>query len=158
MYAEQRLAGPVPAHQPPVGVHHHDQRRRGVQHRIQQPASPETGTVSRNAGATTYRFARARPIACHVRHTFGRMDLRLLDEQLAAAEEPRFRARQVWEWAARGAGSYDEMTNLPVELRERLAGEVPFSSLRRGATRRWPRTAPRRRSSRPTTAARSRPC
>ena len=36
----------------------------------------------------------------------------------------------MWEWAARGATSYDEMTNLPLELRERLAGEVPFSSLR----------------------------
>jgi 23S rRNA (adenine2503-C2)-methyltransferase len=58
------------------------------------------------------------------------MDLRLLDERIEAAEEPGFRARQVWEWAARGAGSYDEMTNLPLELRERLAGEVPFSSLR----------------------------
>ena len=58
------------------------------------------------------------------------MDLRLLDERLESAEEPRFRARQVWEWAARGAHSYDEMTNLPRQLRERLAGEVPFSSLR----------------------------
>ena len=57
------------------------------------------------------------------------MDLHLLDERLDAAEEPGFRARQVWEWAARGAGSYDEMSNLPRELRERLAGEVPFSSL-----------------------------
>jgi 23S rRNA (adenine2503-C2)-methyltransferase len=58
------------------------------------------------------------------------MDLLLLDERLAAREQPGFRARQVWEWAARGAGSYDEMTSLPLELRERLAGEVPFSSLR----------------------------
>ncbi len=54
----------------------------------------------------------------------------LLDERLAAQGEPRFRSRQVWEWAARGAGSYDEMTNLPVELRGRLADSVPFSSLR----------------------------
>jgi 23S rRNA (adenine2503-C2)-methyltransferase len=61
---------------------------------------------------------------------FFHMDLRLLDERLESAEEPGFRARQVWEWAARGAGSYDEMTNLPRALRERLAGEVPFSSLR----------------------------
>ena len=58
------------------------------------------------------------------------MDLVLLDERLAAREEPGFRARQVWEWAARGAGSYEEMTNLPLELRERLADDVPFSSLR----------------------------
>ncbi len=27
--------------------------------------------------------------------------------------EPTYRVRQVWEWAARGASSYDEMTNLP---------------------------------------------
>jgi 23S rRNA (adenine2503-C2)-methyltransferase len=57
------------------------------------------------------------------------VDLALLDERLAAAGEPRFRSRQVWEWAARGAGSYEEMTNLPVELRRRLADAVPFSSL-----------------------------
>jgi 23S rRNA (adenine2503-C2)-methyltransferase len=57
------------------------------------------------------------------------MDLLLLDERLAAAGEPRFRSRQVWEWAARGAGSYAEMTNLPLELRGRLAEAVPFSSL-----------------------------
>jgi 23S rRNA (adenine2503-C2)-methyltransferase len=58
------------------------------------------------------------------------VDLALLDEHLAAGGEPRFRSRQVWEWAARGAGSYEEMTNLPVELRRRLADAVPFSSLR----------------------------
>ncbi len=57
------------------------------------------------------------------------MDLALLDERLAASGEPDFRAHQVWEWAARGASGYDEMTNLPLALRERLAGEVPFSSL-----------------------------
>ena len=58
------------------------------------------------------------------------MDLVLLDDRLSSAEEPGFRARQVWEWAARGASSYDEMSNLPRQLRDRLAGEVPFSSLR----------------------------
>jgi 23S rRNA (adenine2503-C2)-methyltransferase len=58
------------------------------------------------------------------------MDLLLLDERLVAEGEPRFRSRQVWEWAARGAGSYAEMTNLPLELRDRLAGTVPFSSLK----------------------------
>jgi 23S rRNA (adenine2503-C2)-methyltransferase len=54
----------------------------------------------------------------------------LLQERLEARGEPGFRARQVWEWAARGAASYGEMTNLPVELRAGLAEEVPFSSLR----------------------------
>jgi 23S rRNA (adenine2503-C2)-methyltransferase len=58
------------------------------------------------------------------------VDLELLAERLHAHGEPRFRARQVWEWAARGAGSYEEMTNLPRGLRDELAREVPFSSLR----------------------------
>jgi 23S rRNA (adenine2503-C2)-methyltransferase len=58
------------------------------------------------------------------------VDLDLLNEKLATSGEPRFRADQVWEWAARGAGSYDEMTNLPLGLRESLAEDVPFSSLR----------------------------
>jgi 23S rRNA (adenine2503-C2)-methyltransferase len=57
------------------------------------------------------------------------MNLELLYETLAARGQPPFRARQVWEWAARGAGSYAEMTNLPVSLRETLQAEVPFSSL-----------------------------
>ena len=57
------------------------------------------------------------------------VDLELLESSLAEAGEPGFRADQVWEWAARGAGSYDEMTNLPGELRERLDGALPFSTL-----------------------------
>jgi 23S rRNA (adenine2503-C2)-methyltransferase len=58
------------------------------------------------------------------------MDLELLDARLASEGEPAFRARQVWQWAARGAASYREMTSVPNALRERLAEEVPFSSLR----------------------------
>jgi 23S rRNA (adenine2503-C2)-methyltransferase len=45
------------------------------------------------------------------------------------AGEPGYRTRQVWEWTARGAKSFDEMTNLPAEMRRRLADEVPFSTL-----------------------------
>src|SRR4029450_10737060 len=37
----------------------------------------------------------------------------LLDEPLAAAGEPAFRARQVWSWTARGATGYEQMTDLP---------------------------------------------
>jgi 23S rRNA (adenine2503-C2)-methyltransferase len=57
------------------------------------------------------------------------MDLQLLDQTLAAADQPAFRARQVWEWAARGASDYAQMTNLPASLREWLGENVPFSSL-----------------------------
>jgi 23S rRNA (adenine2503-C2)-methyltransferase len=55
------------------------------------------------------------------------VNLELLDEALAG--EPAYRAKQVWEWAARGAASYAEMTNLPAGLRAALAERVPFSSL-----------------------------
>jgi 23S rRNA (adenine2503-C2)-methyltransferase len=57
------------------------------------------------------------------------MDLQLLDQTLADRGEPRFRARQVWAWAARGVSGYEEMTNLPASLRDALARELPFSSL-----------------------------
>jgi 23S rRNA (adenine2503-C2)-methyltransferase len=57
------------------------------------------------------------------------VDLALLDSALAGAGQPPFRARQVWSWAARGAGGYEEMTDVPAALRARLAEEVPFSSL-----------------------------
>jgi 23S rRNA (adenine2503-C2)-methyltransferase len=57
------------------------------------------------------------------------VDLTLLEQTLSARGEPAFRARQVWEWAARGVGGYDEMTNLPRPVREELAETVPFSTL-----------------------------
>src|SRR3989441_10186894 len=57
------------------------------------------------------------------------MDLELLDKTLAEAGEPRYRARRVWEWMARGATSYDEMTNLSAVLRDLLAEQVPLTSL-----------------------------
>jgi 23S rRNA (adenine2503-C2)-methyltransferase len=65
----------------------------------------------------------------HDAATIGAVDLALLDETLDAAGQPGFRARQVWSWAARGAGGYDEMTDLPAALRAQLAERVPFSSL-----------------------------
>ncbi|HWI22015.1 MAG TPA: 23S rRNA (adenine(2503)-C(2))-methyltransferase RlmN [Baekduia sp.] len=57
------------------------------------------------------------------------MDLALLDSTLAAAGEPKFRAKQVWEWAARGVSGYDEMTNVSASLRAQLEATVPFSTL-----------------------------
>jgi 23S rRNA (adenine2503-C2)-methyltransferase len=55
------------------------------------------------------------------------MDSALLEQVLAG--EPEYRRGQIWEWAARGALGYDEMTNVPGSLRARLAEEVPFSTL-----------------------------
>jgi 23S rRNA (adenine2503-C2)-methyltransferase len=53
----------------------------------------------------------------------------LLQERLADRGEPRYRAEQVWDWAARGVAGYSEMTNLPARLRDQLEAEVPFSTL-----------------------------
>jgi 23S rRNA (adenine2503-C2)-methyltransferase len=57
------------------------------------------------------------------------MDLVLLERTLADRGEPAYRSRQVWEWAARGASSYDEMTTLSKPLRAALADAVPLSTL-----------------------------
>ena len=57
------------------------------------------------------------------------VDLKHLEERVAELGEPAYRARQVWEWAARGTSGYDAMTNVPQALREALHADVPFSTL-----------------------------
>ncbi len=55
------------------------------------------------------------------------MTLAELTEDLAALGEPRFRAGQVYTWLHRGAGSFDEMTNLSKALREKLAAQYELT-------------------------------
>lgn len=57
------------------------------------------------------------------------MDLELLTDTIEDAGEPAFRGRQVWEWIAKGAHSYEQMSNLPKALRLMLSERVPISSL-----------------------------
>ena len=57
------------------------------------------------------------------------MDLDLLDTALDDLGQPAYRGRQVWDWAARGAASFEEMTNIPAPLRAALAAAVPYSTL-----------------------------
>ena len=57
------------------------------------------------------------------------MDLVLLENLLGELGEPAYRARQVWEWTARGAPSYEAMTSLPKSLRATLDERVPLSTL-----------------------------
>jgi 23S rRNA (adenine2503-C2)-methyltransferase len=57
------------------------------------------------------------------------MDRDLLRETLERNGEPPYRARQVWAWLARGAGSYAQMTDLPASLRAALEEAVPLSTL-----------------------------
>jgi 23S rRNA (adenine2503-C2)-methyltransferase len=61
--------------------------------------------------------------------TVDAVDLTRLDSVLTDAGEPSYRSRQVWRWAASGAGGYEEMTDVPVRLRRLLGEELPFSSL-----------------------------
>jgi 23S rRNA (adenine2503-C2)-methyltransferase len=64
------------------------------------------------------------------------MDLDLLERRVVELGEPAYRARQAWEWTARGAAGYEEMTNLPLALRAALASAVPFSTLTADAEQR----------------------
>ena len=54
-----------------------------------------------------------------------------LEAQMAAWGEPKFRARQLWEWLyVHLATGFDEMTNLPLALRERLAERYRLDALK----------------------------
>jgi 23S rRNA (adenine2503-C2)-methyltransferase len=61
--------------------------------------------------------------------TLAGMDVELLERALAERGEPGYRSDQVWEWAARGASGYEDMTNLPAALRAELEAAVPYSTL-----------------------------
>jgi 23S rRNA (adenine2503-C2)-methyltransferase len=76
------------------------------------------------------------PVVCAVAAKLVPVNLELLSHTLSAQREPAFRASQVWAWAARGASGYEQMTDLPIELRRRLADEVPFSTLEPQSERR----------------------
>jgi 23S rRNA (adenine2503-C2)-methyltransferase len=53
-----------------------------------------------------------------------------LESRVVATGAAPYRAQQVWEWAYRKrAASYDEMTNLPADLRRTLGATLPFPAL-----------------------------
>lgn len=50
-----------------------------------------------------------------------------LRDHFSTWAEPHYRAQQVIEWVyAKGATTYEQMTNLPKKLREKLAAEIPI--------------------------------
>ncbi len=57
------------------------------------------------------------------------MDLEVVQSALQDLEEPAYRIKQIWKWAAQGAPGFEAMTNLPAGLRAELARAVPFSTL-----------------------------
>ena len=46
-----------------------------------------------------------------------------IEHELEALGEPKYRAKQIFTWLHRGARDFDEMTNLPKALREKLKSE-----------------------------------
>ncbi|MBI4771221.1 MAG: 23S rRNA (adenine(2503)-C(2))-methyltransferase RlmN [Chloroflexi bacterium] len=60
------------------------------------------------------------------------LDLPALEGLLQAWEQPAYRARQVWNWLYRRlASAPEQMTDLPLGLRERLAAGLSFARLER---------------------------
>ena len=65
------------------------------------------------------------------------MSLQEVTDTLKEMGEPAFRGKQVFTWLHKGARSFDEMTNLPKTLRDKLKSEPHSSSAK--ARRRRPR-------------------
>ena len=58
------------------------------------------------------------------------MTLSELEQELAASGEPRFRAKQIFEWMhGKQAESFAEMTNLPKALRERMSEQYEYRKI-----------------------------
>lgn len=53
-----------------------------------------------------------------------------LENYIISLGEPKFRAKQVFSWLARGAEDFSEMTNLPKSFREKLAGDAYIDALK----------------------------
>ena len=51
-----------------------------------------------------------------------------LAETIKALGQPPFRAKQVYSWLHKGVRSYEEMTNLPKNLRDRLGEDYPIQA------------------------------
>src|SRR5262249_21747918 len=93
---------------------------------LTRPARTISSEARREA---TPAVARYLPSLIASAATIERVDLNLLTSTLEELRQPRYRAEQVWRWAARGAGGFDAMSDLPLTLRQTLSDRVPFSAL-----------------------------
>src|SRR5438477_9564576 len=58
------------------------------------------------------------------------LTLKQLHEIITGWGEPAFRAKQIWDWAyIKLAGSFEEMSDLPKGLREKLKEKINFTHL-----------------------------
>lgn len=53
-----------------------------------------------------------------------------IEEILVNLGEPKFRAKQIFKWLYDGAETYDEMTNIPKNLKEKLSKEFSVNNLK----------------------------
>ena len=57
------------------------------------------------------------------------MDLEALKEYLAGLGLPPYRGEQIFRWMHRGVSSFEEMSDLPLSLREKLKGQCTLEVL-----------------------------
>ena len=57
------------------------------------------------------------------------LQLHELEELIVSMGQPKFRAKQVFQWIYKGVKSFDEMNNVPRALRELLAERCIIGSL-----------------------------
>jgi len=60
---------------------------------------------------------------------FKSMSLKALEDHFTRAGEEKYRARQVFNWISKGADSFNDMSNVPLELRHKLSGSASLSAL-----------------------------
>jgi len=53
-----------------------------------------------------------------------------LEEYLKSLGQPKFRAKQLFTWLSKGVCSFEEMTNIPKSLGEKLSGDAYINSLK----------------------------
>src|SRR5690606_30260341 len=54
-----------------------------------------------------------------------------LEAKMGELGAPKYRAKQIWDWVyGQQVTGWDEMRNLPADLREKLAEAIPFSTMR----------------------------
>ena len=53
-----------------------------------------------------------------------------LERYLKNLGEPKFRAKQIFTWMHRGAASFDEMSNIPKSLRDKLSQDAYINRLK----------------------------
>lgn len=68
------------------------------------------------------------------------LSLNELEDLVTELGDKRFRARQIFGWLAKGAASYDDMTNVPVKLRTSLADSGYYIGLPEVAAEQMSRT------------------